>query len=168
MQGPIEAIVAPFSETVAVAIKGDANWDAADLITNDGNRWSRPGEPTIYLASDPAVALAEFARHVASAEPHPVASLWAVDVRLSSVADVRRDSVREALGLPAESTWALDVERCRMLGTDLRRTGACALIAPSVAFLDRPERWNLVIFAESLGDQLDYALRSPGRVASLA
>ena len=27
------------------------------------DRWSRPGQPTIYLASDPAVALAELARH---------------------------------------------------------------------------------------------------------
>lgn len=42
------------------------------------NRWNEPGEPTVYLASDRGVALAELARHFHEA-PVPPARLQLVE-----------------------------------------------------------------------------------------
>jgi RES domain-containing protein len=142
-----------YAGSAAVAVQGEPTWRAAGLITTDGNRWSRPGQPTIYLAGDAAMALAELARHMAAAEPAPLAWVWTVDVHLESVADLRSDA----------AAWVLDEDKCCDVASDLRQRGADGLIVPSVAFLDRPDRANLVIFTERIGD-LDDAISDPRRV----
>jgi RES domain-containing protein len=145
-----------YAGRAAVAVETAAEWSTAALVSTDGNRWSRPGEPTIYLALDPAVAIAELARHLPVEQPIHPASVWTVDVDLEAVVDLR-DGV---------GTWTLDAERCRDAAADFRRRGAQGLLVPSVAFLDRPDRANLVVFADVIGD-LDRAIGNPQRLLSI-
>jgi RES domain-containing protein len=121
--------------------------DVADLATTDPNRWSRPGEPTIYLAGDPGVALAELGRHWEEQEGN--IALWSADLSLAAAADLRHARFRATLGLPSNPTWLLDAERCRMVAARLRSEGRHdGLIVPSVAFMDAGSRWNAVVFVE--------------------
>jgi RES domain-containing protein len=150
------SILEPYVGTAAVAVQGDPEWHTAALISTEGNRWSRPAQPTIYLAGDPSLALAELARHLPADESIPPAWVWTVEVRLDAVVDLQGD----------DSAWILDAERCRDVASDLRERGADGLIVPSVAFLDRPDRWNLVIFAERIGE-LDRAISDPNRLLSI-
>ena len=60
-----------------------------------GNRWNRPGEPTLYLASDVDVALVEYGRHLGSGFA-PTASantrrraLFRYEIQLERLLDVR-------------------------------------------------------------------------------
>src|SRR5215207_1213483 len=122
----------PFAHRGVVARSGSGTPSRIGLVTTDGNRWSRPGEPTIYLGSDKAVALAEFARHIERDSP-VVAGLWTVDVQLDCVVDLRSD-VRSNTALAGDPRWLLERERCRSLAARFRAQGAEGLIVPSVAF----------------------------------
>lgn len=141
---------------------------AADLVTTEGNRWSRPGQPTIYLAGDAALALAEFARH-ATRESAPAGSVWEVSVRLAAVADLRAEVLHSPLGSPGSAAGALDHDACRALADKIRATGSYeAMLVPSVAMLDRADRWNVVVFVERLRGGLDRALTIGPRVVAVA
>ena len=127
------------------------------MLTSEGNRWSAPGEPTIYLAGDLGVALAEFGRHAPS-DPDE-GRVWSVQVNLDAVVDLR--AARDAERL-------LDHRRCRSLATRHRAAGDCeGLLVPTVAMLDRPDRWNLVVFADRLRRPLSQAIRPLRAVAHL-
>jgi hypothetical protein len=63
--------------------------------------------------------------------------------------------------------WILDPEQCRGVADDARRRGVQGLLVPSAAFLDRPERWNIVIFAERVAD-LNRVISKACRVLALA
>src|SRR5688500_741883 len=119
-----------------VARRDSSPLTAAKLVTTDGNRWSRPGEPAIYLGSDPGVALAEFARHLEVDASQPTGVLWMVDVRLDRVRDLRSPKSGAELRATDSPPWPLDRERCRSVAAALRREGVQGLIVPSVAFLD--------------------------------
>lgn len=94
--------------------------------------------------------------------------MWAVDVRLDEVLDLREAATRETLGLPDGRWWVLDRDRCLALARSVR-TGSCGgLIVPSVALLDQPERWNAVVFAESLRTSSGTALRPGQMVVSVS
>ena len=136
------------------------------LVTTDGNRWSGPGEPTIYLGSDTAVALAEFARHLDGDASPPVGVLWTVDVQLDRVLDLRTPKAHPELRGTDSAGWALDRERCRSLVAALRHEGFQGLMVPSVAFLDQPEHWNLVVFVEAIAS-VDKAICSPRVIAAI-
>ena len=146
-----------------VARSGSDSLARIALVTTDGSRWSRPGEPTIYLGSDTAVALAEFARHLDPDSP-VVGGLWTVDVELDRVVDLRHVDARTGAALPDDPRWLLDRERCRSLAAAFRIRGAQGLIVPSVAFMDQRERWNLVVFADRL-DGLERSIAEPSRLA---
>ena len=136
--------------------------DVASLPTTDANRWSRPGEPTIYLAGDPGVALAELGRHWAEQEGK--IAVWSGDLSLGAAADLRDPRVCAALDLPDDPTWVVDDERCRSVASRLRSDeGLDGLIVPSVAFIDDPDRWNAVVFAERLLGDLADVLRVRAR-----
>src|SRR4029079_1804410 len=93
----------------------DPNLDSRSLITTHANRWSSEGEPTIYLASDPGVGLAELGRHWQ--EQRDECYVWSVLLILGAAADLRDRGVRSALGLPDEPTWVLDPDRCSALAS---------------------------------------------------
>lgn len=138
-----------FAGPASRAGSASARLTADAMLTTEGNRWSAPGEPTIYLAGDLGVAIAEFGRHV---PPDPVeAHAWSVQVDLAAVIDLRTD--RDVATL-------LDRGRCRALAARHRARGDCeGLIVPTVAMLDRPDRWNLVVFADRLRRPLAVAVR---------
>ena len=164
----IDSILEPFRGSAAVGLQGDAGWDARDLITADANRWSGRGERTVYLATDVAVALAEFARHLSPGHGTVEGSIWTMNVDLEVVVDLRDSRARRLLSVSGGPAWALDPSACRTVAHDLRRRGVQAILVPSVAFLDRLDRGNLILFAEHLPAGLDGVLSHPRRHALVA
>jgi RES domain-containing protein len=132
--------------------------DVAELTSTDANRWSREGEPTIYLAGDPGVALAELGRHWG--EQRGEIAVWSLDLTLEAAADLRDPATWATLGVPDDPTWILDKDRCRALASRLRSDGAHdGLIVPSAAFLDDVSRWNAVVFVDRQPGPLDDVIR---------
>ncbi|HEX2767588.1 MAG TPA: RES domain-containing protein, partial [Candidatus Limnocylindria bacterium] len=68
MAASLAELVRPWEGTAYRHIPADAGYDVRDLRfagrRSDG-RWHWRGQPTLYLATDAAVAIAEFARHIA-------------------------------------------------------------------------------------------------------
>jgi RES domain-containing protein len=125
------------------------------------NRWNQAGDPTFYIASDQSVALAEFARHFRERQDPSLASdaieraTFRLDLHLEAVLDLRQPAVRTALGLHGGARRFLDNQVARATASFVRRTTTAeALLVPSVAFLDDPARWNLVLFLEKLPGDL--------------
>jgi RES domain-containing protein len=118
------------------------------------NRWNDAGEPTLYLAGDPGIMIAEWGRHFPlvfdeHARPATVErSVHRLSLRLQRVADLR-----DADLLPSATTSPpfLDRDVTRSLARSLRAAGSVeGLIVPSIAFLDDLTRWNLVVFLDTL------------------
>ena len=104
----------------------------------------------MYLALAPDVVIGEWSRHVAPDQPMTAWRLTLGDLR---VVDLRRPAVAEALFLPEEPTWILDRGRTQSLAAMIRGgLPVDGLIVPSVAFLDRPEAANLVIWLDRRED----------------
>ncbi len=121
------------------------------------NRWNEPGDPTFYVASDLGVAVAEFGRHMVEergaggARRVQERAVYRLEVQVDSLLDLRDPAVRRALGLRGGARRFLDVAVARATANFVRRTTpAEALLVPSMAFLDDPTRWNLVLFLEKL------------------
>lgn len=136
------------SLTVSACCSGPvgARFEPEAAVTTAPNRWNAAGEPTIYLAGDPGVAIAEVGRHWHEQDKRLV--LWRVDLSLSTVADLRRPDVRSALAVPDDPMWFLDRGHCQALARRQRSAGCEGLIVPSVAFLDDWDRWTAVVFAD--------------------
>jgi RES domain-containing protein len=134
-----------------------------------GNRWNRGDEPTFYLASDHAVLVAEFARHLradAGLTGRATEARRVYDLRLEfeRVLDVRDERVCRFLDLRDAPVCFLDREVARATAAFLRRVvNVQAIFVPSVAFLDDPSRWVLVVFLENLSGSLESIVRSVER-----
>jgi RES domain-containing protein len=148
----------PFMSVAVCSGPATSELDIADLVSVESNRWSADGEPTVYLAGDVGVALAEVARHWKPGAP--AVRLWQVRLRLDRAMDLRRPDGRAAAGVPDDPRWFLDRRRCQELAARFRRAGHDGLIVPSVAFLDDLERWNAVIFVDRV-QSLGLALQQP-------
>jgi len=121
------------------------------------NRWNEAGEPTFYLAGDLGVALAEYARHLrddvgfSSTPTAHERAVYQVAVEVQAVLDLREPRVRSAIGLAGGRRRFLNRAVARATAHFLRQTtSAEALLVPSIAFLDDPSRWNLVLFLDKL------------------
>jgi RES domain-containing protein len=137
----------PVSTRVFSTGPAGASLDVSRLPSTEANRWSRDGEPTIYLAGDPGVALAELGRHWE--EQRVEVAVWSLDLTMRAAADLRDPATRAILGVPDDPRWILDQDRCHALASHLRSDGAHdGLIVPSAAFLDDAGRWNAVVFAD--------------------
>jgi RES domain-containing protein len=135
--------------------------DARFAARASTNRWNERGDPTLYLAGDRAVALAEFARHLRedfSPALGPVLAeraLYRLRLRLRAVLDLRDAEARRTLGLHGDLGQFLAIPYARATATFVRRTSpAEGLLVPSMAFLDDATRWNLVLFLEKLPSDL--------------
>jgi RES domain-containing protein len=137
----------------------------AERDGDDGDRWNEPDEPTIYLALDPGVALAEYARHASARDAR---RLLRFEVRLDGVADLRRRAVRATSGHGGPPAELAERSLARRLAAELRARHDChGLLVPSIAFPDQPSRGNLVVFADRLPAGVDEWLGRPtpaGRV----
>jgi RES domain-containing protein len=136
------------------ASPGDQPFEVDAIVSDDGDgdRWNRPGEPTIYLALDPGVALAEAGRHMNDQEGTQGCQLLvSLEIRVDGLVDLRDAAVRRDLGIEGGPAAFLDRQRARELAGRLRRLPDCrGILAPSMALIDQPARGNLVVFAEKL------------------
>jgi hypothetical protein len=77
--------------------------------------------------------------------------VYEVAVQLEAVLDLRDGQVRSAIGLHGGARRFLDRAIARATAHFLRRTSSAeALLVPSMAFLDDPSGWNLVLFLDKL------------------
>jgi RES domain-containing protein len=128
-------------------------FDPEALVSDDGaaDRWNRPGEPTLYLALDPGVAIAEAGRHLAThADSQPTCQrIVRLAVTAARIVDLREGASAAAVGLSNPGA-ILDRETARNVAAGLRRTRSLGgILVPSAAFVDDPARANLVLFIEA-------------------
>ena len=130
------------------------------------NRWNLPGEPTLYFGGDRGVLISEFGRHFredrapALAAAAKVRQILAIDLVLERVVDLRDPSPLQSMGLLDAPACFLDRSAARATAGFLRHAlGAEAAIVPSIAFLDDPARWNLVLFLDQLQRPLEEVVR---------
>lgn len=150
-------------------VPADVPFDPSRLVSEAPERWSDPGEPTIYLAGDPGVALAELGRHRSRLPGQDVERrvIVRVHVSLDRVVDLTRPETLDALSLPGPWVFA-DRGTAGDVAREVRRSGDCeAMLVPSIAFLDRPERRNLVVFAERLNGGVTEAIGAPVQVGEV-
>ena len=121
------------------------------------NRWNVQGSPTLYLAGDEGVLIAEWGRHFAirrESDMERVAverSVFELELTLDHVLDLRSALVCDALSL-ANAPWCFtDGNLARTTAQFVRSTTAAqGILVPAMAFLDDPSRWCLVVFLEKL------------------
>lgn len=123
----------------------------------DDNRWSERGVPAYYFASDIGLVAAEHARHIAVDLPadrteRVERSVFRVSVTLEVVLRLTDPAVVEAMGADPIETWILDLAKTQAAATYLRTQvpGLQGLIVPSVAFLDRLDRHNVVVYRDAI------------------
>jgi RES domain-containing protein len=121
------------------------------------NRWNVAGEPTLYLAKEKDVALAEYARHFKVNRTSRLASqtyrrqVFRFRVELEYVLDLTNPDVWNALSLENAPDCFKDKTIARSTANFIRNTTSTqAIIVPSIAFLDNLEQWCLVLFLEKL------------------
>ena len=166
----LEPLVVPFGGTVCCHAPADRPFDldALDRADDGHDRWSSPATRTTYLAGDPLTALAEFARHGQQGGPAEDRRVMSLRLMAVTAIDLRRSATRSALDIEGGPEVFLDRGRTRELSRAIRTASVCeALIVPSMAFLDRPDRFNVVIFCEALDRGLGGVLTEPTEVGRL-
>lgn len=125
------------------------------------NRWNVFGEPTLYLAQEKDVALAEYARHFQVNRSTDLAKktqkreVYRLKLKLSHTLDLRDRAVCKVLSLNKAPGCFADKKVARSTAAFLRNTTPIqAIFVPSIAFLDDPGKWCLVVFLEKLGPKL--------------
>lgn len=136
--------------------------DSSFAARTRANRWNGEGEQTLYFGSDFGVLVAEFGRHfrelrfVDIGEHTRVRRLYAVDLVLDRVFDLRQPPATVHLGLSNAPACFLDRSIAQSTASFLRNAlGVQAVFVPSMALLDDPARWNLVLFVDQLSGSLD-------------
>ena len=121
------------------------------------NRWNVAGEPTLYLAKEKDVALAEYARHFQINRTPSLAAkthrrlVYRFQVTLDYVLDLTQTDVWRELSLENAPDCVKDNACAKATAHFIRNTTpCCAIIVPSLAFLDNLEQWCLVLFLEKL------------------
>lgn len=125
------------------------------------HRWNVPGEPTLYLANNPGIMIAEWGRHfpqVFDDAMLPSAierSVFHLSLRLDRVVDLRQlTSITDQL-IENSPIWFANRDLARAVARSFRANHANqALIVPSIAFLDDLTRWNLAVFLDTMPDAL--------------
>lgn len=128
----------------------------------DNDRWNRAGEPTVYLATDLGLAVAELARHldVEAGDGRVRRRLLGLQVEVAGLLDLRDPGVRSAVGAPDAVEAFRDRDVSRSVADQARADEAClGLLVPSMAFLDEPERANLVLFVERHAEGIEAVIR---------
>jgi RES domain-containing protein len=125
--------------------------------TGPESRWNEPGTPTLYLAGDEGVLIAEWGHHFATNRTPELQrqtrerAVYRFLLVLDAVIDLRDPAVWDGISLAGAPHCFLDIAVARATATFVRRTTpAQGLLVPSVCFLDRLDRWCLVLFLEKL------------------
>lgn len=127
------------------------------------NRWNEAGRPTLYLAGDEGVLIAEWGRHVAADRTPTLQratlarAVYELDLAIDRVLDLRHPAACAALSIAGAPYAFADRAIARATAQFVRTTTtAQALLVPSMAFLDAPDRWCLVLFLEKLPAPADF------------
>ena len=152
--------LAPWSGPAYRHIPAGARSDVLDFRTlgwSADNRWNFLGEQTLYLASDRAVAIAEFGRHYREdtspelRRPMLMRQIYRFQVQTEHLLDLRDLSLLDLLSIENAPYCFLNPRLARAVAHYLRFvTNAQAILVPSMAFLDDMERWVAVLFLEKL------------------
>lgn len=131
------------------------------------NRWNSQDDPTLYLARNQSVALAEWARHLKE-ERSPLLvqyakkrTVYRFTVELPHTLDLGRPEGWRALSLAQAPQCFLDKRVARAIADFIRRTTpAEAVFVPSIGFLDQLDQWVLVVFLEKIAGDIHRFLPS--------
>ena len=166
----LEDAVRPFGGLVYCHVPAATrfNVDALPKPDDGHDRWGTPRERTVYLAGDAAVAMVEYARHRQPGAPDDERRLMRLRLSAVTVLDVRQPAVAASLGTPSSPGAVIDRERARRIAADVRASGICqGLIVPSAGFVDRADRFNVILFAECLGRDLGELVTEPEEVGRI-
>jgi RES domain-containing protein len=124
---------------------------------NAENRWNEPGHPTLYLAGDEGVLIAEWGRHFAVDRPTTLQNriveraVFRLTLEIDHLLDLCNPEVWALLSLTDAPACFASTRVARATAQFIRSTTAAqALLVPSIGFLDRLDRWCLVLFLEKL------------------
>ncbi len=118
------------------------------------NRWNEAGTPAFYFASDVAVVVAEFGRHIQAELPdgkpeRQARDVWKVPISVSRLVDFRDPATSASIGLSNVDDWIADIDRTQATARYLRQhADVQALLVPSMGFLDDATRWNVVVYLD--------------------
>jgi RES domain-containing protein len=157
-----DSLLRPWTGQVFIHVPDEPDADPLDpefSARSEENRWNEKSQPTLYFANDVSTLLAECARHLETGESDPTACIterrriFAIDFSLEATLDLRDDRVLATLEIDGAPRAFLDRSVARAIANRCRREFAAqAIIAPSMAFLDNPSRWNLVCFVDARPD----------------
>lgn len=166
----LDEFLRPWSGDAYRHIPAGSSFDVLDFRfagRGHDNRWNDPGDRTLYLAGDHGVVVAEFARHLQldRGNDRRIATqarqIYRLHVALEHVLDLRDPALRQALSLSGAPHAFLDKAVARATARYLRTvTPAPAIIVPSAAFIDAPDRWVLVLFLKKLPSNPSQFIRS--------
>src|SRR5918997_2241367 len=128
---PLEPYLRPWMGTAFRHIPAGAPFDVLDFRyagRGGDNRWNEAGEPTLYLAGDVGVAIAEFGRRFAVNRTPERASetiermVYRLDLAVDAVLDLRQSEVSAALSLANAPACFLDSATARATAHFVRTT----------------------------------------------
>lgn len=140
-------------------VPADKALDFSRAGLSSTNRWNVAGEPTLYIAGDIGLAIAEWGRHFAENRNEAPGlihdtverTVYRLDLTLAQVLDLRAPDLWADLMLARAPHCFLDRAIARATAQFIRYTSmAQGVLVPSVAMLDDLTRWNLVLFLEKL------------------
>lgn len=94
--------------------------------------------------------------------------MWQLTLSIPHVLDLRDSNVWSDLSLTNAPHCFLDLTISQSVGSYVRRiTEAQALLVPSIAMLDKLDRWNLVLFLDKLPQDHSAFIRDVKRAGTL-
>lgn len=138
------------------------------------NRWNEPGEPTLYLTGDPGVLVAEWGRQLRTSFSEDVIretierEAFRLSIHLDRVIDLRLPETTRQAGIRHFPVDIMDRDNARAAARWIRNeTTAQGMLVPSIAFLDDPTRWNLVVFLDRVPGNVQQWISSVERIGPL-
>ena len=138
----------------------DGNYNVFDFSYTglaNNNRWNIQGEQTLYLAGSVDVAVGEWSRHFQFDRPQKLAAktkrrkVYCFDVQLNHTLNLCDCICWQQLSLKDAPNCFLNKNIARATAQFIRASTVVeAIFVPSMVFLDRLDKWVLVIFLEKL------------------
>lgn len=156
----LASLLQPWSGQAFRHIPANSPFDVLDFRfagRSTENRWNEAGLPTLYLAGDEGVLIAEWGRHFdvarssALRESATDRAVYRFTLSVERLIDLRSPAAWETLSLTDAPSCFIQTGFARATAHFIRNTTpAQALLVPSVGFLDRLDHWCLVLFLEKL------------------
>lgn len=150
----------PWSGSALRHIPAGSRFDVLDFRfagRSGENRWNEPGQPTLYLAGDEGVLIAEWGRHFVVNRTKQLQAMtveravYRLELSLEAVLDLRDARVWRELSLDSCPACFLTIAVARATASFVRATtDAQGLLVPSMGLLDQLDRWCLVVFLDKV------------------